>query len=129
MQSVIDEIHDDVASLLTPMIKKTLWVVLSTAKVPSSEMEPHAPSHLTYMNGLEELGLLWGSGPFVVPGVIVGDGLTIFNVATEDDVRILMDAEPLTSLGMRTYEIRRWELREGRIPVDLLCSKSKFSLR
>jgi uncharacterized protein len=124
-----DELHNEIASLLQPMIKKTLWAVLSTAKVPSADMEPHAPEHLKYMNGLEAQGLLWGSGPFVVPGVTVGDGLTIFNVATEADARKLMDAEPLTSLGMRSYVIRQWELREGSIPIDLLCSQSKFVLR
>jgi uncharacterized protein len=126
---VSDELHPDIATLLAPMVKKNLWVVLSTAKVSSAEMEPHAAEHLRYMNGLEELGLLWGSGPLVLPGVTVGDGLTIFNVASESDVHKLMDAEPLTRLGMRTYEVRRWELREGRITIDLLCSKSKFVLR
>jgi uncharacterized protein len=128
-QSMSDDLRSEIATLLQPMVKKVLWVVLSTARVPSSEMEPHAPAHLEYMNRLEQQGLLWGSGPFVVPGVTVGDGLTIFNVATEADARKLMDAEPLTSLGMRTYEIHKWELREGRIPVDLLCSQSKFVLR
>jgi uncharacterized protein YciI len=73
-------------SLLVPMIKKTLWVVLCTARVSSAEMELHAPEHLRYMNGLEAKGLLWGSGPFVVPGAVVGDGLTICNVPDEADV-------------------------------------------
>jgi uncharacterized protein len=116
------------AALMAPMIKKTLWVVLSTAQVPSGDMEPHAADHLRYMNGLEEQGVLWASGPFVAPGVLVGDGLTLFNVEREADVQRLMDAEPLTKLGMRTYTVRRWELREGKIGVDLLCSVSRFVL-
>src|ERR1700742_1958398 len=52
---------EDVATLLAPMIKKPLWVVLTTAQVPSAEMEPHAPEHLRYMNELEEQGVLWPS--------------------------------------------------------------------
>jgi hypothetical protein len=39
-----------------------------------------------------------------------------------------MRQEPLTKLGMRTYEVRKWELREGRISISLLCSKSQFTL-
>jgi hypothetical protein len=30
---------------LAPMIKKTLWAVLSTADASSAEMEPYAPEH------------------------------------------------------------------------------------
>jgi uncharacterized protein YciI len=128
-QAMNDQLENQIAALLQPMIKKTLWAVLSTAKVPSTEMEPHVPEHLKYMHELEVKGHIWASGPFVVPGVTVGDGLTIFNVATEADARKLMDAEPLTNLGMRSYVIRQWELREGTISIDLLCSLSKFVLR
>jgi uncharacterized protein len=110
------------------MIKKSLWAVVSTANVASAEMEPHAPEHLRYMNSLEQQGLLWASGPFIVPGVVVGDGLTIFNVPTEDDVHRLMSEEPLTKLKMRSYTVRKWELREGQISVSLSCSKSSFAL-
>jgi uncharacterized protein len=39
-----------------------------------------------------------------------------------------MREEPLTKLGMRTYEVRPWELREGKISMGLLCSQSKFAL-
>jgi uncharacterized protein len=118
----------DTSALLAAMIKKTLWVVLSKAKASSSEMEPHAPEHLRYMNGLEAQGLLWGSGPFIAPGVVVGDGLTIFNVAGEADVHRLMAQEPLTKLRMRTYSVHKWELREGSITINLLLSQSKAML-
>lgn len=119
---------NETSALLAPMIKKKLWVVLSTAKVSSAEMEPHAPEHLRYMNSLEAKGLLWGSGPFIVPGMAVGDGLTIFNVPDEADVHHLMAEEPLTKLGMRTYNVHKWELREGKIAIKLLLSQSKVAL-
>ena len=117
---------EQTASLLASMIKKSLWVVLTKAQAPSAEMEAHAPAHLRYMNGLEEKGVLWGSGPFVTPGRVVGDGLTIFNVALEAEVHHLMDEEPLTKLGLRSYSVRKWELREGRITVDLRLSQSRM---
>ncbi len=119
---------EDVAKLLAPMIKKPLWVVLTTAQAPSAEIEPHAPEHLRYMNELEEQGVLWASGPFLVPGRVVGNGLTIFNVAAEDDVHRFMAEEPLTKLGLRTYAIHKWELREGRIGIELLLSQSRIVL-
>jgi hypothetical protein len=47
-----EELKGQIAALITPMIKKTLWVVLSTAQALSAEMEPYAPDHLRYMNDL-----------------------------------------------------------------------------
>ena len=125
---MMDNPQLEATALLAPMIKKTLWAVMSTANVASAEMEPHAPEHLRYMNTLEQQGVLWASGPFIVPGVVVGDGLTIFNVPTEADVHRLMSEEPLTKLGLRSYTVRKWELREGQISVALSCSKSAFAL-
>jgi uncharacterized protein len=119
--------RQDTAALLAPMLRKTLWAVLSFPQVPSATMEPHAPEHLRYMSQLEDAGTLWASGPFVMPGVTVGAGLTIFNVADEAEVHRLMREEPLTRLGMRTYEVHKWEVREGRIEVSLMCSKSRFT--
>ena len=118
----------EVSALLAPMIRKTLWVVLSTAQVSSAEMEPHALEQLRYMMGLEEQGALWGSGPFITPGRIAGDGLTIFNVPEETDVHRLMAEEPLTKLGLRTYTVRKWELREGKVTINLMLSQSRIAL-
>ena len=122
-------VSQEAGALLATMIKTPLWVVLNSRKVPSSEMEPYVAEHLQYMNGLEEQGLLWGSGPFIEPGVVVGDGLTIFKVAEEADVHRLMAEEPLVKHGLRSYAVRKWELREGKISIDLFLSQSRFSLR
>ena len=71
---------------------------------------------------------LFASGPFVQEGVLVGDGLTILQTETIEQARALMDAEPLTADGFRRYELRPWELREGRITVTLSASASSFHL-
>ena len=84
--------------------------------------------HLRYMNRLETEGFLFASGPFVQEGVLVGDGLTILQTDTIEQARALMDAEPLTAAGCRQYELRPWELREGRITVTLSASASSFHL-
>jgi uncharacterized protein len=124
----MSQVSQEVGALLAPMIKRPFWVVLNSRKATSSEMEPYVAEHLQYMNGLEEQGLLWGSGPFIEPGVVVGDGLTIFNVAEEADVHKLMAEEPLVKRGLRSYSVRKWELREGKISIDLFLSQSRFGL-
>jgi uncharacterized protein len=80
------------------------------------------------MEELEAKGLLWASGPFVQPGVLVRDGLTIFRTDSVEEARKLIEDE-LTKLNLRMYEVHIWELREGKITVDLKASKSAFDMR
>jgi uncharacterized protein YciI len=84
--------------------------------------------HLRYMNDLEDRGLLFASGPFVQEGGVVGDGLTILNTSDEAEARHLMENEPLTKRGVRSFELRKWELREGMIPIRLYLSRRTFDL-
>jgi uncharacterized protein len=84
--------------------------------------------HLAYMNALEAGGRLWASGPFIEDGVLVGDGLTILSTSTIEEARQAMEEEPLIKRRLRTFELRKWELREGRIDISLRASVGRYSL-
>jgi hypothetical protein len=71
---------------------------------------------------------LFASGPFVQPGVVVGDGLSILNTSEEPEARRWMDDEPLIKRGLRTYDLRQRDLREGRITVTPSLSRSAVEL-
>jgi uncharacterized protein len=120
--------QDKIGALLAPMLKQRLFVALSTAQGSAEQMLPHVAEHLEYMNNLEEKGVLFASGPFIQPGVLVGDGLTILQADTFEEAQALMENEPLVKLGFRTFDLRLWELREGQISVTLNLSESSFSL-
>jgi len=117
-----------VAELLAPMLKKTLFVAINRVAAPASAIEPFVAEHLAYMNALEGEGKLWASGPFIEEGVLVGDGLTILSASTMELAREAMEEEPLIKRGLRTFELRKWELREGRIDISLRASVSRYSL-
>jgi len=117
-----------VAELLAPMLKKTLFVAISRVAAPASAIEPFVAEHLAYMNGMEAQGRLWASGPFVEEGVLVGDGLTILSTRTIEEARQTMEEEPLIKRGLRTFELRKWELSEGRMDISLRASISRYSL-
>jgi uncharacterized protein YciI len=120
--------NNEIETLLAPMVKKTLYVAISRAISTSEDMLPFVAEHLRYMNELERRGVLFGSGPFVQPGVIVGDGLTILRADSIEGAHLLMEEEPLIKRGMRKYDLRQWELREGFISVNLHLSRSAFEL-
>ncbi len=80
------------------------------------------------MNAMEADSLIWASGPFIEEGVVVGDGLTILSTDTIEEARQVMEEEPLIKRGLRSFELRKWELREGRIDISLRASVSRYSL-
>jgi uncharacterized protein len=102
-----------------PMLKKRLFVALTKAVARPADLLPFVAEHLAYMNHLESAGKLFSSGPFVQEGVLVGDGLTILQTGTIEEADALMQAEPLIQRGLRQFELRPWELREGRISFRL----------
>ena len=117
-----------VVELLAPMLKKTFFVAISRVAAPANAIEPFVAEHLAYMNALETAGRLWASGPFIEEGVLVGDGLTILSARTIEEARQAMEEEPLIKRGLRTFELRKWELREGRMDISLRASVSRYSL-
>src|SRR5271163_3835315 len=125
---MLPEKDDKIAELLKPMLKKRLFVALNKAVARPDEMLPFVAQHLEYMNRLENEGKIFASGPFVQEGVLVGDGLTILQTSTLEEAHALMSAEPLIKRGLREFDLRLWELREGRIIITLNSSTSSFRL-
>jgi hypothetical protein len=58
----------------------------------------------------------------------VGDGLTILSTSTIEEARQVLEEDSLIKRGLRTSELRKWELREGRIDFCLRTSVSRYSL-
>jgi hypothetical protein len=54
--------------------------------------------------------------------------MTILQTETLEEARAIMQAEPLIERGLRTFDLRPWELREGRMTVTLNASISSFNL-
>ena len=123
-----NDINQTVEQLLASMLKKTLFVAINRVVAPASTIEPFVAEYLAYMNALEAEGCLWASGPFIEEGVLVGDGLTILSTSTIEEARKAMEEEPLIKRGLRSFELRKWELREGRIDISLRASVSRYSL-
>jgi uncharacterized protein len=128
MAKLSNDTKKAIAELLAPMMKKMLFVAISRVAAPASAIEPFVAEHLAYMNGLEAEGRLWASGPFIEEGVLAGDGLTILSTGSIEEARQCLEDESLIKRGLRTFELRKWELREGRIDISLRASLSRYSL-
>jgi hypothetical protein len=64
----------------------------------------------------------------VAPLVGHDDALSIAAPPPQRSRYALMDREPLTRLGIRTYGLYPWDLREGRMTIQLDASTSSLWL-
>lgn len=120
------ETKEKIDTLIKPMLKMKLFAVISRPLKPAEEILPFVVDHLEYMIELENKGILFASGPFVQPGVLVGAGLTILRADDINQARFYIDEEPLVKQGLRGYEIWEWELREGFLNVSIEFATGKY---
>lgn len=114
--------------LLSGMLNKTYWAIISKPKMPEDAIWEHLPDHLRYMIELEEKGVLFGSGPIIAEtGRPDGTGLTIVRAASREEAVAIAEKDPLWVSGFRDYQVHEWRLMEGRMNLSLDLSKGTVS--
>jgi uncharacterized protein len=111
------------AALMQKMLRKKLYVLISTPRVAPDALKPLLAAHLDYMIGLERRGLLFASGPFTDPdGAPSGYGLTILRVKDAAEARAIAEAEPFFKNGLRSFELKEWTMMEGTLGLRINLS-------
>ncbi len=117
-----------VASPYVPTLTHKLFAVLTKVTATQAEAEPHKIEHINYITGLEAQGRVFGSGPFPVKNEGIDLGLIIFRAVSLEEAEGFMKVEPMTSMGLSTYEIHEWDMIIGHISVTVDISTGRFSL-
>lgn len=71
-----------------------------------SELEKLQSGHMANITQLADNGKLVLAGPFMEDGNL--RGIFIFDVATETEVRQLVDVDPMVKSGRMNYEVHPW---------------------
>ena len=120
---------DRVAELTQRMLRKKLYVVMSTAKGGPEQLKPHLAAHLEYMIALEKQGVVFASGPFSGadgnPGRI---GMTILRAANAAEARKFAEADPFYIAGLRTFDVHEWTVMEGTVAIRVNFSDQTLEL-
>ena len=122
----MSDVTTEILELIQPNLRKRLFVALNYPVKPEAEILAHVPEHLRYMTEHEDQVFL--SGPFVKPGRLVDEGLIILKTDREEDALEFMANEPLVKRGLRRFELRLWEIREGSLTVRMSAARSSASL-
>ena len=111
------------AELMGKMLRKKLYVLISTPLVPPQKLKPLLATHLDYMVDLEKRGVLFASGPLTEPdGAPSGHGLTVLRVKDAAEARRIAQAEPFFAQGLRSFELKEWTVMEGMLGVRVNLS-------
>jgi len=122
-------LQDRINELNSRMLQKLLYVVLTTPIKPMSELLPLLPDHLNYMIDLEKRGMLFASGPFLAGNdLLPGTGMTILRAGSLEEAEAIAGEDPLNKSGMRTFEVRTWQLNEGSFTVTVNYSDKSYHI-
>ena len=78
--------------------------------------------HVTWLRAIERDGVMFMGGPFRAADYEWdGSGMIAVRAASLTEAQAISAQDPLFVAGLRTYEVRGWQLNEGRIvlTVDL----------
>jgi hypothetical protein len=120
---VLKEIQD----LTAPSLRKRVYVAFSYPTAPQVELLPYVPEHLRYMAANEDKVLI--SGPFVKESQIIGEGMTILLTDRDVIAAEFMRNEPFVKRGLRRFELKLLEMREGTLTFQARLSDSSLSLK
>jgi uncharacterized protein YciI len=124
-----DAAEEKIRQLTEPMLRRKLYVVLSKPTGTPEQIKACTPSHLEYMIGLEQKGILFASGPFLgANGKPTGDGMTILRTASADEAKRIAEADPFFVGGLRRFEVREWMLMEGSVGLTVTFSDQSVAL-
>lgn len=85
------------------------YVYILTIAVERSAYEVYLPAHREYLQQLDADGTLVLSGPFTDRR----GGMVMIRAESEEAARAIVEADPLVSSGVDTYELRHWRLTGG----------------
>jgi uncharacterized protein YciI len=122
----MNDLTTAILELTKPNLKKRLFLAFNYPIKPEPEVVPHVPEHLKYMAEHEDKVFL--SGPFIKSGRLVDEGLMILKTDREEDALEFMYNEPLVKRGLRRFELKVWEIREGSLTVRISAATSRCSL-
>lgn len=117
---------EKVKALKERMWKKQYYLMSRTLvhpeRIPGVLLE-----HYEWMIAMEKDGHVFASGPVFDKGGEQGVGLTVFRAESWEQAEEYASADPFVTSGAVDFEIKRWQVNEGRISVSIDFSDQTFN--
>jgi uncharacterized protein YciI len=85
--------------------------------------------HVEYLRNLERTGVMFMGGPFRAPDYEWdGSGMIAVRAESLAHAREIAERDPLFVHGLRTYEVRGWQLNEGRLVLTVDLDSNRIGI-
>lgn len=108
----------DVAALMAPMLKRSLFVAMVENVPGGPPVADHLANHLRSQVALEKSGALVAAGPLTSEDG-PPRGLIVLRCADREEAVRLLDADPMHTSGARRYTLHTWQVNEGRLNLTI----------
>ena len=118
---------DEIARLKSRMLMKSYYVMFRNI-VDRSKLQDVLLAHYRWIIGLEKAGHVFASGPLFAAEGGPGVGMTVLRAESFEAAAELASGDAFVTSGAATFEIKRWQLNEGRMTVQIDLSDQSISL-
>ena len=117
----------DILNACEGMLRKQLYVVLTTPTNGLGPVMENLETHLQYQMSLEEKGIMFGAGPFWddAEEKWEGEGMVVIRAGSLAEAKQIAADDPMHKAGARSYVVRPWLLNEGTVTIKIDYSNGK----
>ena len=117
----------DILNACEGMLRKQLYVVLTTPTNGLGPVMENLETHLEYQMSLEERGIMFGAGPFWddAEEKWEGEGMVVIRAGSLAEAKQIAADDPMHKSGARSYVVRPWLLNEGTVTIKIDYSNGK----
>ncbi|MBC2662774.1 hypothetical protein H7F50_13530 [Novosphingobium flavum] len=118
----------EVERLKARMIQRSFFVMFRRIVAPE-RLKSVMLDHYRWIIDLEKQGVVFASGPMFSADGSPGVGMTVFRVDDIETAAALAASDPFCTSGAAEFEIKRWQVNEGRITVAIDFSDQSYEFR
>jgi uncharacterized protein YciI len=97
--------------------------------ISSAEVQRVLEEHVEFLRKLEAAGQMFMGGPFRAADYEWdGSGMIVVRADSLATARETAERDPLFLAGLRTYDVRGWQLNEGRIVLTLELDSNRIEV-
>ena len=97
--------------------------------IASAEVQRVLGEHVDFLRKLEATGQMFMGGPFRAADYEWdGSGMIIVRADSLASARATAERDPLFLAGLRTYDVRGWQLNEGRLALTLDLDSNRIEV-
>ena len=119
--------EDAVARMRSAFLAKRCYIAFLEPTEKAGDRGVIRAEHFEYVKGLEAAGTLMLAGPFIdeETGKPNGYGMFVLRVENRAAAAAILEQEPFTKQGYRTYRLHAWQINEGNLNLSLTLSDQK----